>query len=169
MQFASIWSCFKFIFDFIIYTFVSRAYFESKILNFFYKIHFSSSVENPKCCPKVLHKWNFYHKRRGHIQTFFLIMTTTDHELLNFLLIIKWGAFCRWSSSHYCPMRNSDKMTIGRKHPTLQKPNKIYLMLHIICGPHIKFEFTPCLNILMIVNLNKVWITSGFKWFGGHW
>ena len=33
--------------------------------------------------------------------------------------IIKWGVSSRWSSSLYCPMRNSGQMTIGRTHPTL--------------------------------------------------
>ena len=34
--------------------------------------------------------------------------------------IIKWGASSRWSSSLYCPMRNSDQMAIGKTHPTLE-------------------------------------------------
>ena len=35
-------------------------------------------------------------------------------------LSIKWGASSRWSSSLFCLMRNSDKMTIGKMHPTLK-------------------------------------------------
>ena len=34
---------------------------------------------------------------------------------------LKWGAASRWSSSLYCPMRNSDEMTIGKTHPTLSQ------------------------------------------------
>ena len=32
---------------------------------------------------------------------------------------LKWAACSRWSSSLYCPMRNSDQMTIETTHPTL--------------------------------------------------
>ena len=32
---------------------------------------------------------------------------------------VKWSASSRRSSSLYCLMRNSDKMTIGKTHPTL--------------------------------------------------
>ena len=39
---------------------------------------------------------------------------------------IKWGASFRWSSSLYCPMRNSDGMTIGNKHPTLMATSGIF-------------------------------------------
>jgi len=40
-------------------------------------------------------------------------------ESLKALSYLKWGAFSRWSSSLYCPMQNSDKMTIGKMQPTL--------------------------------------------------
>ena len=32
---------------------------------------------------------------------------------------VKWGASSRWLSSLYCPMRNSDQMTIGKTRSTL--------------------------------------------------
>ena len=32
---------------------------------------------------------------------------------------LKWDVPYRWSSSLYCPMQNSDEMTIGKTHPTL--------------------------------------------------
>ena len=35
------------------------------------------------------------------------------------ITIIKWGTSSRWSSSIYCPMRNSDDMTIRKTRPTL--------------------------------------------------
>ena len=34
-------------------------------------------------------------------------------------LAIKWGASSRWSSSLYCPMRDSDEMTIWKMYSTL--------------------------------------------------
>ena len=37
--------------------------------------------------------------------------------------VLKWGASSRWSSSLYFPMRNSDEMTTGKTHPTLQIEN----------------------------------------------
>ena len=33
---------------------------------------------------------------------------------------VKWDASLRWSSSLFCLMRNSDEMTIGKMHPTLE-------------------------------------------------
>ena len=33
---------------------------------------------------------------------------------------VTWGASYRWSASLYCPMRNSDQMTIGKTHHTLR-------------------------------------------------
>ena len=36
---------------------------------------------------------------------------------IEFTLLIKWGASFRWSSSLYCPMRNSDQLTIGKPTP----------------------------------------------------
>ena len=36
---------------------------------------------------------------------------------------IKWGASSRLASSPYCPMQNSDEMTIEKTHPTLLVPN----------------------------------------------
>ena len=33
---------------------------------------------------------------------------------------LQWGASSRWWSSLYCPIRNSDEMTIGKLHPTLE-------------------------------------------------
>merc|ERR1711917_113891 len=34
--------------------------------------------------------------------------------------ILKWDAYSPWSSSLYCHKRNSDQMTIGKRHPTLR-------------------------------------------------
>ena len=36
-------------------------------------------------------------------------------------VIIKWVASSRWSSCIYCPMRNSDEMTVGKTDPILIK------------------------------------------------
>ena len=33
---------------------------------------------------------------------------------------IKWGVSSRWYSSLYCPMLNSDQMTIGKTHSALK-------------------------------------------------
>ena len=35
------------------------------------------------------------------------------------IFFLKWDASSRWSLSLYCPMRNSDEMTIAKTHPTL--------------------------------------------------
>ena len=35
------------------------------------------------------------------------------------LFIIKWGASSQWSTSLYCSMRNSAKLTTGKMHSTL--------------------------------------------------
>ena len=34
---------------------------------------------------------------------------------------VKWGAFFRWSSTHYCLVWNTGQMTIGKTHPTLRE------------------------------------------------
>ena len=34
--------------------------------------------------------------------------------------ILKWDAYSPWSSYLYCHKRNSDQMTIGKRHPTLR-------------------------------------------------
>jgi len=41
----------------------------------------------------------------------------------NLPIMIHWGAYSRWSSSLYCPMWNSDQMTIETTHPTLFSVN----------------------------------------------
>ena len=40
------------------------------------------------------------------------------------LEVCKWGLYSRWSSCLYCPLRNSDQMTIGTTHPTLYWENQ---------------------------------------------
>ena len=45
--------------------------------------------------------------------------STESQNITSNLDVIKWDASFRWSSFLYCPMRNSDLVTIGKMHPTL--------------------------------------------------
>ena len=40
-------------------------------------------------------------------------------QIFSSKFVIKWGVSSRVSSSLYCPMRNSDQMTIAKMHSTL--------------------------------------------------
>ena len=46
-----------------------------------------------------------------------------EWEIPNCSWRIKWDAYSRWSSSLYCPTRNSDKMTTGKTLATLYEVN----------------------------------------------
>ena len=48
---------------------------------------------------------------------------------------IKWRASSRWSSCLYCPMQNSDQMTIGKTHPSLS----LALFIKIIIKSFLKY------------------------------
>ena len=52
----------------------------------------------------------------------------------NQAIVPKWGAFSRWSSSLYSPVRNLDQMTIGKTHPTLMKVFRKVISISKIIG-----------------------------------
>ena len=45
-----------------------------------------------------------------------------------YIIYINWGASPWWLSSQYCPIRNSEQMTIGKTHPTLQGKIQSYFV-----------------------------------------
>ena len=61
---------------------------------------------------------------------------------------INWSASSWWSSSLYCPMRNSDQITIGMTHPHLS--SNIYLHLAYPVDLHFKNDCLCTLGILRI-------------------
>ena len=83
-------------------------------------------------------------------------------------MTVKWGASSRWSSSNiYCPIRNSDKMTIGKTHPTLLtstfgvfSSEKLIVLIEIIVTRWQKWRFQDWLNTVIlndeIMALNKI-------------
>ena len=58
---------------------------------------------------------------------------------------LKWGAYSRWLSSLYCPMWNSDQMTIGTTHPTLLKDRFVL----------VPFGFVKLNNSILNITLNN--------------
>ena len=99
--------------------------------------------------------------------------------LLDILCLhVKWGVTgvsFRWSSSLHCPMRNSDEMTIGKTHPTLQLcanckfPKKPILYISNIHSKVVEDDlrqiFSPFGDIRNCV-LIKDYITGRHKTYG---
>jgi len=56
---------------------------------------------------------------------------------------IKWGASSRWWLSLYCPMQNSDQMTIEKTHPTLEYICPHRTLVALIFLPFLLFILSP--------------------------
>ena len=76
----------------------------------------------PVCWRRLLTPWRYQHVGG---RTNILLIFSINHLhhpspwSLWYGVFLKWGASSWWSSSLYCPMRNSDQITIWKTHPTL--------------------------------------------------
>ena len=66
-----------------------------------------------RICEKMVQFKCWYNLLRNKGMNHTLWIIPYDHYL-------KRGSSSQWSSSLYCPMRNSDEMTTGKIHPTLE-------------------------------------------------
>ena len=68
---------------------------------------------------------------------------------------VKWGASSRWSSSLYYPVRNLDKMTIGKMQP------HYFHMPHMICVQNLDSKWEQNLEVR---GCWKIFLRSSTTW-----
>ena len=69
--------------------------------------------------------WNLSYHEKVCERLFF--SSNAIFRSLERITFVKWGASSWWSSSLYCLMRNSDRMTAGKVHSTLFASNRVKL------------------------------------------
>ena len=65
--------------------------------------------------------------------------------------VLTWGASSLWSSFQYCPMWNSDEMTIGKTHPTLTLNKRASLLSVMIFIVRVQCSQAHHKNVLKLI------------------
>ena len=101
----------------------------------------AESLFHIKC--RIYEKYGiFYHYRLLRIIQRNGLTLSGIKSLYCHFKVLKWGAPTLWSSSFYCPLRDSDQMTITKTHSTLldlrqiQKASSLGLNLKLYLSPN---------------------------------
>ena len=72
---------------------------------------------------------------------------------------VKWGEYSRWSSFIYCSMQNSDVITIGKAHPTLDSRVWIFVRSFVIKAANVKFFILLWPHVQLCWHIHRVIFT----------